>query len=165
MQSNFLDKEAFQTVIENTPLVSIDLLIRNECDEILVGLRNNKPAKGYWFVPGGRILKGESIQDAFSRITLSELSFKASLEDATYLGLYEHFYPDSACDGEKVITTHYVVSGFGLSMKKNSLSELPTCQHSSYRWVSEKDFTTDETIHVHSRWYLDPYKGIKGKNI
>jgi hypothetical protein len=39
------------------PLVSIDLIIRDNADRVLLGLRNNEPAKGYFFVPGGIILK------------------------------------------------------------------------------------------------------------
>ena len=54
-------------VIKHTPLVSIDLIVRNGKDQILVGLRTNEPAKGFWFVPGGRILKNERITEAFKR--------------------------------------------------------------------------------------------------
>ncbi|MBF4436458.1 NUDIX domain-containing protein, partial [Vibrio anguillarum] len=63
----------FKTIIENTPLVSIDLVVYNQKNEALLGKRNNRPAQGYWFVPGGRILKDESIAVAFRRLTLNEL--------------------------------------------------------------------------------------------
>ena len=69
----FLEKSVFTTVINSTPLVSIDLLIENTDGKILLGYRNNRPAKGYWFVPGGRIQKGESMDDAFQRLTQSEI--------------------------------------------------------------------------------------------
>ncbi|EIB9633284.1 GDP-mannose mannosyl hydrolase, partial [Escherichia coli] len=49
----FLDDNAFKNIIRNTPLISIDLIIQNEKDEYLVGKRNNRPARGFWFVPGG----------------------------------------------------------------------------------------------------------------
>ena len=66
---NFLDKDTFSTVIENAPLISIDLVVKNSEDKILLGQRVNKPAKNSWFVPGGRIYKDESIEQAFQRIT------------------------------------------------------------------------------------------------
>jgi colanic acid biosynthesis protein WcaH len=69
----FLEKQVFTTVIDSTPLVSIDLLVENTDGKVLLGYRNNRPAKGYWFVPGGRILKDESMDDAFKRLTLAEL--------------------------------------------------------------------------------------------
>ncbi|WP_338062250.1 NUDIX domain-containing protein [Vibrio variabilis] len=70
----YLDKETFTTVIESTPLVSIDLLIENSKGQVLLGLRNNRPAQGFWFVPGGRILKNEKLDDAFMRLCQEELA-------------------------------------------------------------------------------------------
>lgn len=53
----WLDATTFETVVASTPLISIDLLVKNKKGEYLLGLRNNRPAQGYWFVPGGRIQK------------------------------------------------------------------------------------------------------------
>ncbi|MHC5075082.1 MAG: GDP-mannose mannosyl hydrolase, partial [Planctomycetota bacterium] len=47
--------DEFINVIKLTPLVSIDLLIKNADGKYLLGLRENEPAGNYWFVPGGRI--------------------------------------------------------------------------------------------------------------
>ncbi len=65
--SKLSDKE-FMNLIKNAPLVSIDLIVKNKKDEVLLGLRKNAPAKGTWFVPGGRIGKNETLQEAFKRI-------------------------------------------------------------------------------------------------
>ena len=54
----FLTKKSFLNIISKTPLCSIDILI-NIKNKYLFGLRNNKPALGYYFVPGGRIFKNE----------------------------------------------------------------------------------------------------------
>ncbi|WP_156484218.1 NUDIX domain-containing protein, partial [Kluyvera intermedia] len=69
----FLSQQAFATVVESTPLISIDLIVENEQGEILLGKRTNRPAQGYWFVPGGRVQKDESLADAFARLTEAEL--------------------------------------------------------------------------------------------
>ena len=50
----FLKKNSFLKIIDKTPLCSIDILI-NIKNKYLFGLRNNKPANNYYFVPGGRI--------------------------------------------------------------------------------------------------------------
>jgi len=47
-----IDKKHVLEIIEATPLVSIDLVIRNPSNKVLLGKRNNRPAMGYWFVPG-----------------------------------------------------------------------------------------------------------------
>ena len=95
MSKQWLDRDTFKTIIDTTPLVSIDLLVRNAQGQILVGIRVNRPAQGYWFVPGGRILKNERLAEAFSRLTEAELGLKLDIKHARYLGLYEHLYDDS----------------------------------------------------------------------
>jgi colanic acid biosynthesis protein WcaH len=80
----FLDKETFSTVIESTPLVSIDLVIKNQQGQALLGQRLNRPAKGFWFVPGGRVLKNESLAAAFKRLTLDELGQNSLLNKQRY---------------------------------------------------------------------------------
>lgn len=60
-----LNHDEFRQVVQNTPLFAIDLVVLNGKNEILLGLRKNPPAQGYWFVPGGRVFKGESLDDGF----------------------------------------------------------------------------------------------------
>ena len=40
-----LDIKVFKTIVDSTPLISIDLLIANN-NKILLGKRKNNPAKG-----------------------------------------------------------------------------------------------------------------------
>ncbi|MBJ6922853.1 GDP-mannose mannosyl hydrolase, partial [Vibrio cholerae] len=46
-----LDELTFKTVVASTPLVSMDLIVRNRYGQVLLGLRTNRPAQGFWFVP------------------------------------------------------------------------------------------------------------------
>ena len=84
---HWLDDDTFKTIVDTTPLVSIDLLVRNVDGQILVGKRVNRPAQGFWFVPGGRILKNERLSDAFARLTEAELGIRLDIVSACYLGL------------------------------------------------------------------------------
>jgi colanic acid biosynthesis protein WcaH len=88
----WLNEKDFLEVIERTPLVSIDLVIRDPNNRILMGQRINNPAKGKWFVPGGRIYKNEDLDEAFKRITLAEVGQQISRSDATFVGLFTHKY-------------------------------------------------------------------------
>ena len=63
-----LSPDDFHSVVRLAPLVSIDFIIRNARGEVLLGLRNNEPAKGFYCVPGGIILKQERLHEAFARI-------------------------------------------------------------------------------------------------
>jgi colanic acid biosynthesis protein WcaH len=48
-----------------------------------MGWRGNDPARGTWFVPGGRIRKNEKIADAFERIIRTETGLVKSLARAS----------------------------------------------------------------------------------
>ena len=45
-------------------LPSYDLVIEDGAGHVLVGMRNNEPARGCWFVPGGRVFVGDSVRRA-----------------------------------------------------------------------------------------------------
>lgn len=55
--SGWFGADTFKTVVAVTPPISIDLLVQNEQGKYLLGLRNSRPAQGYWSVPDGRVLK------------------------------------------------------------------------------------------------------------
>lgn len=150
----WLTPKAFRTVIDATPLVSIDLVVRNLAGEVLLGERLNRPAQGYWFVPGGRILKNESLDDAFRRLTLAELGNLYERQTAQLLGVYEHFYRDSVFAGAGTgPDTHYVVLGYELVLGAQSLT-LPREQHGRYRWWKPDEMRASEQVHANTRAYL-----------
>ena len=80
-----IDDKQFLKIIESTPLVSIDLIIENQRGDILLGKRTNRPAQNYWFVPGGRIRKNETIAEAIARISSTELGIDLSINDVSDL--------------------------------------------------------------------------------
>jgi colanic acid biosynthesis protein WcaH len=149
----FLKKETFKTVIASTPLVSIDLVITNLQGEALLGKRLNRPAQGYWFVPGGRILKDESLSDAFVRLTTEEIGQAFNIKQATLLGPYDHFYQDNVFSDE--FTTHYVAIAYQLNIG-DELKNLPLdIQHGSYQWYKINDLLQNEQVHKHTKWYFE----------
>lgn len=153
IRAMFLSDDRFQTVVASTPLVSLDLVVRDNAGRVLLGRRLNRPAAGFWFVPGGRVRKGETLVAAFERLVREELGQSVSPNNAGYLGLYEHFYEDSAA-GEG-IGTHYVVNAFELTLPLTNLS-LPELQHSEYHWWSVPDLHAAADVHEHTKWYFQP---------
>ncbi len=117
----WLPDQVFKTVIQSTPLISIDLVVRNEKNEVLLGKRLNAPAKDYWFVPGGRIQKDESLDDAFKRLINEELGLNLNIKrlETNFLGVYEHFYDDNVFD--ELTSTHYIVLGYEIRWNTNTL--------------------------------------------
>jgi colanic acid biosynthesis protein WcaH len=152
----FLSKETFSTVIKNTPLISIDLILRNSEDKILLGKRLNKPAKNSWFVPGGRVFKDESLEDAFKRITEDEIGVQININSASFKGIYQHFYDDNVFTDD--FSTHYIVMAFELRLTNTPITNK---QHDNYKWFDEEELIKDEDVYFFVKDYFDEKKGIK----
>ncbi|MGP4957330.1 GDP-mannose mannosyl hydrolase [Pseudomonas helleri] len=150
-----LDYETFRSIVTCTPLIAIDLVIQNRSGDVLLGRRTNRPAKGAWFVPGGRILKSETMDSAFKRLTFEELGRSVERIEANLLGVYEHFYADSvfAPPGEGP-DTHYIVLAYKLVMEDSERLHPPRAQHDSYRWWSLIEMQTSKQVHANTRAYL-----------
>ena len=116
-----LSHAELSSIVRLAPLVSIDLIIRNAQEEVLLGLRSNEPAKGFYFVPGGMIRKGERLREAFSRILKDETGLTADFAEARLVGVYEHFY-DNNRFAEAGYGTHYVTLGYAVRF-----DDLGTC--------------------------------------
>lgn len=146
-----LAKQTFQTVVAHTPLISIDLIVENGQGQVLLGQRLNKPAQGYWFVPGGRILKGETMAQAFARLTQEELGVELQLTEANLIGPFEHFYSDNFSGDD--FSTHYVVLGYQISLDV-LLSQLPKEQHGLYQWIDVTSLLDSDDVHHHTKLYF-----------
>jgi len=142
--------DKFKTVIENTPLISVDFLIENNEGKYLLGKRVNEPASGYWFTLGGRILKNEKLEDAITRLSKKEFNQHITLDMLKLHGIYEHFYKNSFVGAN--ISTHYVVLAYKFKVNQNL--DLPTIEHSEYNYFSSKEILENNHIHTYVKNYF-----------
>ena len=147
----FLRQEDFATVVRSTPLVSIDLIVENTQGEFLLGKRLNRPAQGYWFVPGGRVQKNEPLSATFERLTEAELGLCLPLSAGEFYGVWQHFYDDNFSSDD--FSTHYIVLGFRLRVQEKDL-HLPDTQHDAYRWLTPSALLASENVHGNSQAYF-----------
>ena len=146
-----LDKKTFAEVVRHTPLISIDLIVRNSSGKYLLGMRNNEPARNYWFVPGGRINKNEILDDAFSRISQKELGKIFKREGASFKGVYQHMY-DTNFSQQGDFGTHYVVLAHVLDV--GDYTPVSDEQHEEYRWMSAEEILSDDMVHEYTKDYF-----------
>ena len=147
-----MEDEHFLEIIEATPLVSIDLIIRNPSEKVLLGKRINRPAKGYWFVPGGRMIKNETIVHALKRISKIEMGQDLSTEAHSLLGAYDHIYEDNFLNVDG-INTHYVVLAFSILLQQE-IDLNPDEQHSDLQWWEIDKLLKDPTVHHNTKAYF-----------
>ena len=147
-----IEKKHVLEIIETTPLVSIDLVIRNPSNKVLLGKRNNRPAMGYWFVPGGRIFKNETINQALKRISEVELGQDLSTKAPSLLGAYDHIYEDNFLN-VKGINTHYVVLAFVIALQQE-IEVKSDEQHAELKWWEIDKLLQDQTVHQNTKVYF-----------
>lgn len=147
-----LDADTFLSVVRHTPLVAIDLIARDPAGAVLVGRRANRPARDWWFVPGGRIYKGERLTEAFARITRDELGASVPFDQARLLGVYEHLYDDNFA-GVEGFGTHYVVLGYTLALD-HIPAALPRTQHRDYLWLTPDAMRARGDVHPNTLAYF-----------
>ena len=146
----------FANVIRLTPLVAIDLIVRSPEGRVLLGCRNNEPAKGCFFVPGGRVTKNETLAAAFKRISLAELGVEKTMEEARCLGVYEHFYSTNQLE-QPGFGTHYVTLAYEVTSPVHDAS-LPKDQHGEYAWKTEAELLSCPEVHDNTKAYFDSAK-------
>ena len=155
---SFLNHADLRQVVRLAPLVSIDLVIHNANGKVLLGLRNNEPARGWYFVPGGMILKNEPLRDAFARILKAETGLPGKIEAARLLGAYEHFYPNNRF-GEDGYGTHYVVLAYALAIAEAAVIRGDD-QHGRLRWWDKAELLGSPNVHHNAKAYFrDPGAG------
>lgn len=150
-ESKRLSLDDFKKIVQNAPLFAIDLVVINQQNEVLLGQRLNAPAKGFWFVPGGRVHKNESLELAFERISFDELGFLIERNKTSLLGIFDHFYVESFFSDR--VSTHYINATHVIHLDKAQL-DLPLEQHSQYRWVAIDFLEEDEKVHEYSKVFL-----------
>ena len=147
-----IEPEDFNRVVRLTPLVAIDLIVRSPDRRVLVGRRTYEPAKGCLFVPGGRITKNETLAAAFRRVSLAELGVEKKMEEARFLGVYEHFYSTNNLE-QPGFGTHYILLTYEVTSPVPEAS-LPKDQHAEYFWLTEADILTCQEVHEHTKAYF-----------
>lgn len=101
--SMFLKPEVYKIILDNSIVITVDVIFVNGKGEILLGLRNNEPLKWVYYIPGGRRFKGETINEWVSRKMKEELWLDIDTEKLFLLSVYDDIFDNSAFEG---IETH-----------------------------------------------------------
>lgn len=133
-QANFIPEEEYKKIFARVPLPCIDFVV--VCSgSFLLGKRVNAPAQGQWFLPGGRILKNETMEQAIERKFAEELGIFIPSSRATLLLVKETIFPEMD-PPRHTVNAVYVVEL--QEQEKVSLKPDPT-QTSEIEWLDSID--------------------------
>jgi colanic acid biosynthesis protein WcaH len=110
MSTDHIPDALFKTILKSVPIPTVDVVIIRNGREFLLTKRRNKPFKGKWFLPGGRIRRGEQILQAVER-EVTALGIR-SAEEVNFVGLCELINPP----GELGVRQHAIQLVFAVKV-------------------------------------------------
>jgi len=85
-----IPKDKYAEIMKALPILCVDIIIKNTSNEYLLIKRAYEPLKGVWWVAGGRVLKGETLEQAAKRKVKEEIGV---IVDVVYpVGYYEDVF-------------------------------------------------------------------------
>lgn len=103
-----MTEELFLLVSRLTPLVCVDLFVRDPERGTLLTWRHDDIYGPGWHIPGGVVRYGESILDRLHAVAQSELAAIVLAEDKPF-GCYEEIYPSRRARGHHVVLAYRCV--------------------------------------------------------
>jgi len=125
VKPGWIEAKTYELVKSLVPICCVDLIVHRG-EQVLLCHRNNEPDKGQWALPGGRVLKGETFEEAVRRKAMEELGIEVKIE--RQVGTYDIVL-------EKL---HAITIVFLVTMEEDAPIKLDS-QHSAYKWISTID--------------------------
>lgn len=131
MNATLLPFQEYRSFLSMMPIVCVDCLVMNNRKEFLLVKRRNEPLLGEYWVPGGRVHKGERLAEAVHRKMQEEIG--VDVEIVKDVGYFEEFYEktkEDAISGVHSISFVYLVKPRSYAIKLDS-------QSSAWGWFKE----------------------------
>jgi colanic acid biosynthesis protein WcaH len=141
IHDEFVPEDLFAEFTDRMPQVCVEVVLDTD-EGVLLARRTNKPTKGEWFWPGGRLYKGEELEAAAHRVAREELGIEVEIVER--LGVYAHFWETSAVVGE--VSRHTVNIVFRARPADPEFEIELDEQHDAYRFLSEPESGLHEYV-------------------
>ena len=73
----FIPEQLYRDIMKSVPIICVDLIIQNQDSKFLLVKRNNQPLKDIFYVVGGGVHLGETLQDAGRRKLFEEVGLES----------------------------------------------------------------------------------------
>jgi colanic acid biosynthesis protein WcaH len=121
--------DLYREILRSMPIACVDVVIPSVAGVLLVK-RKNEPAKGQWWIPGGRVWKGEPLATCAERHAKEEVGLDAKFQRILHV---EETIFDT---GPWNVAVHSINVCILLSMMENQ-SPVIDGDHSSWRWLRQ----------------------------
>lgn len=134
----FIPDDVYKIILKNSIIETIDLIVINNRNEILLWLRENNPLKWVYYIPWWRRWKWETINDSIKRKWKDELWLAIDINKLVFLWIYDDIYPSSMFDW---IESHCssITYLYKIDDDEIKLIKMDSKQHSDYKFFSMDD--------------------------
>jgi len=146
----YLKPEIYKIILENSIVVTVDVIFVNGEGEILLGLRNNEPLKWVYYIPGGRRFKNETINNWVMRKMKEELWLDIDVEKLILLSVYDDIFDNSAFESIATHTTS-ITYIYHLSEYEEKNIWISDSQHNEIKFFDIGDPTLHEMVKIRVR--------------
>lgn len=133
--------EIFKKTVQYFPTFSVNIILLNKKGEFLLVKRKSNPAKGLYYLPGGRILNGETVGECAQRMLTEELSIKGDIKHVSR-EYAEEIWPTKDFKGEfgpytkETKNVHYLSTTVVVDLKKDEKIKVDY-QSEEFAWFRE----------------------------
>ena len=118
----------YKQIIGNVPIACVDIAIVAKGAVLLVR-RKDHPAKGKWWLPGGRVLKGEMMKTAAARKARDEVGIECHVGPIVHTA--ETIFPD----GPGGVSIHSINSCFFMYPVRPDFEPELDDHHADATWI------------------------------
>lgn len=128
MSKKYIPDLLYNKILENMPIICVDIIVIYNKKFLLLN-RNNEPEKNKWWLPGGRLLKGEILKDAVMRKLKEETNIDGDI--FRRVGITETIFKT----GVNNIPTHTINICYKIKIKhKKNLDIKINNDHNKFKW-------------------------------
>jgi ADP-ribose pyrophosphatase YjhB (NUDIX family) len=137
----YLPNSVYGDLVRDAVVCCVDILLVRwnaslAAKEALLVLRTAQPAQGLWWLPGGRLLKGETFFQAAVRKAQQEAGVSATqVRPVQVLGVWNTFFPYSSWDTPESQGTQTVNPIVLVELLDSNLTVQLDAQSAASRWI------------------------------
>jgi len=125
---SYIKQSLYNQFLENLPLSCVDIALISQGNILLIK-RNDPPAKGQWWIPGGRVLKNELMKDTAKRKAIEEVGIEC------HVGPIIHTAETIFSDGPSNIQVHTINTCFFVYPVNKDINTKLDSHHLDYMWI------------------------------
>ena len=129
----------YRKILAVMPIACVDFVLTSR-GAFLLGKRTHHPAKGRWWIPGGRVFKGESLERAVARKVKEEIGIPKFIVKKQLWTKGLMFKKSFQGPPSHTVSTVYLIEAPSRAIGKGD------AQHDAFRWFTRIDKHWDPFI-------------------